>query len=114
MTKITPELTLENLTLYDMKEYKRYKIYNCKYDYFDLTKRCDQYNENCERLYAKIDKDPEISGPFEFIFDKTKFNNENNEEKEDKEYYYDKATKEVLNEENIDEVLIEYALKCKQ
>ncbi|RIB25676.1 hypothetical protein C2G38_2165270 [Gigaspora rosea] len=53
----------------------------CKCDFNVLSKVCKFCNENCERTFVYISENSEVAGPFEFIFDKNKFNSESEEKK---------------------------------
>jgi hypothetical protein len=90
----------------DFNRCKNPKHQPCKCDFYDLSKICRKCNSTCKRSYARINKDSKIARPFRWDFDESKY------EKEEKDPY-DEATKEVLKGRNVDEVIAEYATKCK-
>ncbi|CAG8615533.1 10755_t:CDS:2, partial [Scutellospora calospora] len=79
----------------------------CKCDFKDLSKICNYCNENCERPFTRIDKDPIISGPFLFAFDESKFEKE-------KPNFYKEAIVKVLKGEDVDEVIVDLSENCEK
>ncbi|RIB07469.1 hypothetical protein C2G38_2045984 [Gigaspora rosea] len=41
----------------------------CKCDFKDLSKICNCCTEKCIRTFARISEDPEVAGPFDFLYD---------------------------------------------
>ena len=114
--------TDEECLAYTSKNYDRCKLpehnpnpkkgLKCKCDFKDITKICKYCNENCKRTFARVNKDPKISGLFLFTFEESMFDTDNN--KEENQNFYKEAINEVLNRENVDDVYIKYASKYKR
>ncbi|RIB02887.1 hypothetical protein C2G38_2255328 [Gigaspora rosea] len=85
----------------------------CKCDFFDLTKRYKFCNENCERLFARISEDPNIAGPFVFIYDESKFKNQKEDNDNDDDAYLE-AVSDILNGKDVNETIVKFAPKCKK
>ncbi|KAF0420420.1 hypothetical protein F8M41_006991 [Gigaspora margarita] len=85
----------------------------CKCDFFDLTKRCKFCNENCERLFARISEDPNIAGPFLFIYDESKYKNQKEDNDNDDNAYLE-AVSDILNGKDVNETIVKFAPKCKK
>ncbi|CAG8561181.1 5187_t:CDS:1, partial [Dentiscutata heterogama] len=108
--------TDEQNLAYTGKDYDRCKNPDhqpCKCDFFDLSKICKKCNKSCERPFARISKDTKIAGPWEWIFDESKYTLDS-EDEEVQTNPYDIATEEVLKGEDIDKVIIKYAPSCKK
>ncbi|RIB20244.1 hypothetical protein C2G38_2179761 [Gigaspora rosea] len=85
----------------------------CKCDFFDLTKRCKFCNENCEKLFARISEDPNIAGPFVFIYNESKFKNQKEDNDNDDDAYLE-AVSDILNGKDVNETIVKFAPKCKK
>ncbi|CAG8591152.1 3225_t:CDS:2, partial [Scutellospora calospora] len=111
--------TEEECLAYISKDYERCKLlehnpnpkkglkYRC--DFKDLSKICIYCNENCERHFARITKDS-TAGLFLFIYDKAKFDND----EEEKSNFYKEAIDKVLKGEDVDNVIVELAPNCER
>ncbi|RIB00120.1 hypothetical protein C2G38_2235576, partial [Gigaspora rosea] len=88
----------------------------CKCDFFDLTKRFKFCNENCKRLFARISEDPNIAGPFVFIYDEFKFKNQKEDNDNDDDAYLEarKPVSDILNGKDVNETIVKFAPKCKK
>ncbi|KAF0515537.1 hypothetical protein F8M41_017304 [Gigaspora margarita] len=82
----------------------------CKCDFFDLTKKCKFCNKNCKRLFARIGKDPNIAGPFLFIYDESKYKNQKEDNDNDDDAYLE-AISNILNEKDVNETIVKFAPK---
>ncbi|RIB08876.1 hypothetical protein C2G38_2269695 [Gigaspora rosea] len=116
--------TEEQCLTYTGKEYNRCKNPNhqpCKCDLFDLTKICKKCDENCERTFARIDKNSKIASPFTWVFDESKFSLELAEEKNTNNKKQNQITKtaieltnRLLDDLSGDEAVVEYADEFSQ
>ncbi|RIB20474.1 hypothetical protein C2G38_2035209 [Gigaspora rosea] len=89
------------------------KVKNVNAIFFDLTKKCKFCNENCKRLFARISKDPNIAGPFVFIYDESKFKNQKEDNDNDDNAYLETVS-DILNGKDVNETIVKFTPKCKK
>ncbi|KAF0445911.1 hypothetical protein F8M41_003017 [Gigaspora margarita] len=100
--------------------YKRNFQANPYIEYTNGTKQqcldyCDKDFDHCKNpLYnPNPKKDPNIAGPFFFIYDKSKFKNQKKDTDNNDDAYLE-AVNNILNRKDINETIVKFMPKCKK